>query len=49
MVKNEVQSVAEKIMNKEQVNNNFIGSFDNTRHNRNDRHRKTVEQLNKIM
>ena len=49
MVANEVESVAEKIMNKEDVNNNFIRSVDDTRHNLNDRHQKTVERLNEIM
>ena len=34
-------------MNLEEVNN-VIDSVDNTRHNLNDEHRKTVERLNEI-
>ena len=49
MVENEVKSVAEKIVNVEEVNNNFIESVDDTRHKLNDEHRKIVERLNEIM
>ena len=46
---NEVESVAQEIANVDEVNNNVIGSVDNTRHNLNDEHRKIVERLNEIM
>ena len=49
MVENEVESVAEEIMNVEEVNNNARDSADDTRHNLNDEHRKIVERLNEIM
>ena len=49
MVENEVESVAEEILNVEEVNNNFIDSVDETSHNLNDKHRKIVERLNEIM
>ena len=49
MVDNEVESVAEEIVNVEEVNNNVIDSVDDTRHNLNDEHRKIVERLNEIM
>ena len=49
MVENEVESVAEEIVNVEEVNNNVIESVDDTRHNLNDEHRKIVERLNEIM
>ena len=45
MVENETESVAEKIMNVEEGNNNVTDSVDDTRHNLNE-HRKTVERLN---
>ena len=49
MVENEVESVAEEIVNAEEVNNNVIDSVDDTRHTLNDEHRKIVERLNEIM
>ena len=49
MVENEVESVAEEIMNVEEVNNNVIGSVDDTRHTLNGEHQKIVERLNEIM
>ena len=49
MVDNEVESVAEEIVNVEEVNNNVIDSVDDTRHNLNDEHRKIVERLNEIL
>ena len=49
MVENEVESVAEEIVNVVEVNNNVIESVDDTRHNLNDEHRKIVEWLNEIM
>ena len=49
MVENDVKSVAEEIVNVEEVNNNVIDSVDDTRHNLNDEHRKIVERLNEIM
>ena len=49
MVENEVESVAEEIVNVGEVNINFIDSVDDTRHTLNDKHRKIVERLNKIM
>ena len=42
MVENEVESVAQEIANVDEVNNNVIGSVDNTRHNLNDEHRKLL-------
>ena len=38
MVENEIGSVAEEIVNIEEVNNNIIDSVDDTRHNLNDEH-----------
>ena len=49
MVENEVESVAEEIVNVEEVNNNVTDSVDETRHTLNDEHRKIVERLNEIM
>ena len=49
MVKNKVELVAQKIVNLEKVNNNVVDSVDDTSHNLNDEHRRTVEQLNEIM
>ena len=49
MIGNEVESVAEEIVNVEEVNNNVIDSVDDTRHTLNDEHRKIVERLNEIM
>ena len=43
MVENEVESVAEEIVNVEEVNNNVIDSVDDTRHTLNYEHRKIVE------
>ena len=48
MVKNEVESVAEEIVNVEEVNNNVIDSVDDTRHTLNDEHRKVVERVTEI-
>ena len=45
MVENEVELVAEEIVNVEEVNNNVIDSIDDTRHTLNDEHRKIVERL----
>ena len=49
MVENEVESIAEEIVNIEEVNNNFINSVDDRRHNLNDEFWKIVERLNEIM
>ena len=49
MVENEVESVAEEIVNVEEVNNNVTDSVDDTRHTLNDEHQKIVELLNEIM
>ena len=49
MVENEVESAAEEIVNVEEVNNDVIGSVDNTSYTLSDEHRKIVEQLNEIM
>ena len=38
MVENEVESVAEEIVNVEEVNNNVTDSVDDTRHTLNDEH-----------
>ena len=46
MVENEVEAVAEEIVNVEEVNNNVIDSVDNTKHNLNNEHRKIVEPIN---
>ena len=46
MVENEVEAVAEEIVNVEEVNNNVIDSVDDTKHNLNDEHRKIVEPIN---
>ena len=48
MVENELESVAEEIVNVEDVNNNAIDSVDDTRHNLNDERQKIVEGLNEI-
>ena len=48
MVENELESVAEEIVNVEDVNNNAIDSVDDTRHNLNDERQKIVERLNEI-
>ena len=45
MVENELESVAEEIVNVEEVNNNVIDSVDDTRHNLNDEHRKTSDGI----
>ena len=45
MVENEVESVAEEIVNVEEVKNNV----DDTRHTLNDEHRKIVKRLNEII
>ena len=47
MVENEVESVAEEILNVEEVDNNVIDSVDDTRHNLNDEHRKTQNNRSK--
>ena len=49
MVENEAESVAEEIVNVEEVNNNVIDSVDDTWHTLKDEHRKIVERLNEIM
>ena len=49
MVENEVESVAEQLVNVEKVNNNVIDSVDDTRHNLNEEYRKIVEGLNEII
>ena len=49
ILENEDQSVVEKILNVEEVNDNVIESADGTRHNLNNEHRKIVERLNEIM
>ena len=49
MVENEVESVAEQLVNVEKVNNNVIDSVDYTRHNLNEEYRKIVEGLNEII
>ena len=49
MVDDEVGSVAEEIVNVEEVNNIVIDSADDTRHTLTDEHRKIVERLNEIM
>ena len=49
MVENEVESAAEEIVNVEEVNNNVIGSVDDTSHNLNHEHRKINERLNEKM
>ena len=46
MVENEVEAVAEEIVNVEEVNNHVIDSVDDTKHNLNDEHRKIVEPIN---
>ena len=46
MVENQVEAVAEEIINVEEVNNNVIDSVDDTKHNLNDEHRKIVEPIN---
>ena len=45
----EVEPVAEEILNVDWANNNVIDSVDHTTYNLNDEHRKIVEQLNEIM
>ena len=47
MVENEVESVAEEIVNVQEVNNNVIEGVDDT--NLNDEHRKIVKRLNEII
>ena len=49
MVENAVESVAEEIVNVEEMNNNVTDSVDGTRYTLNDEHRKIVERLNEIM
>ena len=49
MVDDEVESVAEEIVNIEDVNNNAIDSVDDTGYNLNDEHQKVVERLNAIL
>ena len=49
MVDDEAESVAEEIVNIEEVNNNVIDSVDDTGHNLNDEHQKIVERLNEIL
>ena len=49
MVQNEVESVAEEIVNVKEVNNNVTDSVDDTRHTLIDEHQKIVKQLNEIM
>ena len=49
MVENEAVSVAEEIVNVEEMNNNATSSVDDTRHNLNDEHQKIVERLNVTM
>ena len=49
MAKNEIESVAEEIVNVEEVNSNFIDSVNDTRQNLNDEHLKIAEQLNEII
>ena len=46
LVENEVEAVAEEIVNVEEVNNHVIDSVDDTKHNLNDEHRKIVEPIN---
>ena len=48
MLDNEVESVAEEIMNIEEVNDKFIDSAEDKRHNLNDEHQKIAERLNEI-
>ena len=38
MAKKKTESVAEEVVNAEEVNNNIIDSVDNKRHNLNDEH-----------
>ena len=49
MVDDEAESVAEEIVNIEEVNNNVIDSVDDTGHNLNDEHQKIVERLIEIL
>ena len=49
MVENESESVAEEIINVEELNDNVIDSVDNTTHNRNDEPWKIVERQNEKM
>ena len=49
IVENENESVADEIVNVEEVNDNVIDSVDETRHNLNDEDRKIVERLNEVM
>ena len=49
MVENESESVAEEIINVEELNDNVIDSVDNTTHNRNDDPWKIVERQNEKM
>ena len=48
MVENEVETVAEEIVNVEKVNNNVIESVDDTRDNMNDELGKIAERRNEI-
>ena len=49
MVENESESVAEEIINVEELNDNVIDSVDNTTHNRNDEPWKIAERQNEKM
>ena len=49
MVDDEAESVAEEILNIEEVNNNVIDSVDDRGHNLNDEHQKIVERLIEIL
>ena len=49
MVENEVELVAEEIVNVEEVNNKVIDHIGNAKHNLNDEHQKIVERLNEMM
>ena len=49
MAKKKIGSVAEEVVNVDEVNNNIIDSVDNKRYNLNDEHWKIAEQINKIM
>ena len=49
MVENGVESIAEEIVNVEEVNNNVTDSANDSRHTLNDEHRKIVERLNEML
>ena len=49
MAKKKIGSVAEEVVNVDEVNNNIIDSVDNKRHNLNDEHWKIAERINEIM